>query len=81
MFCGGSIETIMHLLKNCIFVKAIWFAIFGIRVDAGNIFSLMIFLCQLQKWAMFEQPYFLLACLLLLERIWKVRNEDKLQGK
>lgn len=45
---------------------------------------LLMFLHQLQRWAMhhrFEQPHFLLTCLLCLELIWKVQNEHKFRGK
>lgn len=82
-FCGDSTETIMHLLKNCHFTKAIWFAIFEIRMNAWDVSSCDIFALT-SRWAMhhrFKQPHFLLKFLLLLERIWKVRNEFNFQAK
>ena len=76
--CGGQVESIEHVLCDCNVARAVWFQSLGVRMDADQRVSLMIWLANLHLQG--SQSGFEL-CLMLIWNLWKHRNDILWNGK
>lgn len=70
--CGGQVESIEHVLRDCNVARAVLFRSLGLRVDAAQCVSLMLWLANLHLHGSnsgFE------LCLMLIWNMWKHMNE------
>lgn len=42
--CGGQVESVEHVLRDCSLARAVWFRILGLRVEMSNGF--LIYPCK-----------------------------------